>query len=70
MWANARCEGRPPNIGGASVECCCGNREKRHSGAITTLECRAVTLPISENEKLGHKVNFASSKILLGGKST
>ena len=33
------------------------------------LECRAVTLPIYKNARLGRKVNFAPGKILSGGKS-
>ena len=33
------------------------------------LECRAVTLPIYENARLGRKVNFARGKIPLGGKT-
>ena len=39
-------------------------------GWCPLLECRAVTLPILENARLGHKVNFAYGKIQLGGKST
>jgi len=33
------------------------------------LECRAVTLPIQENARLGRKLNFAPDKIPSGGKS-
>jgi len=38
-------------------------------GSHPLLECRAVTLPIYENERLGRKVNFARGKIPSGGKS-
>jgi len=34
------------------------------------LECRAVTLPLYENARLGRKVDFARSKIPSGDKST
>jgi len=33
-------------------------------GGRPLLECRAVTLPIQENAKLGRKVNFAPGKIV------
>jgi len=33
------------------------------------LECRAVTLPIYENARLGRKVNFAGGEIPSGSKS-
>ena len=59
-----------PNIGGALCE---GSIIRflipRCKVWLTPLlECRAVTLPISENARLGRKVNFARGEIPSGGK--
>jgi len=60
-----------PNIGGALCE-----SSVFHSlyyaakfGSRPLLECRAVTLPIEENARLGRTVNIARSKIPSWGKS-
>ena len=60
-----------PNIGGAlcksSVIPFLVSRRKRWLTPV--LECRAVTLPIYENARVGGKVNFAAGKIQSGDKS-
>ena len=60
-----------PNIGGAVCESSVipflVPRRKVWQTAL--LECRAVTLPIWENARLGRKVNFARDKIPSGGRS-
>jgi len=42
---------------------------QRDGHPATLLECRAVTLPMYENARLGRKVNFAPGKIPFEGKS-
>jgi len=36
---------------------------------MPVLECRAVTLPVYENARVGRKLNFAADRIPLEGKS-
>jgi len=61
-----------PNIGGALCESSvipflvpC-----RKVWLSPLLECRAVTLPIQENARLGRKANFVCGEIPSGGKSS
>jgi len=72
MWADAQRDGRPAEYRWRPL------RKFRNSIPCTTpqrladnrcMECRAVTLPIEENARLGRKVNFAPGKIPLGGNS-
>jgi len=61
-----------PNIGGTLCESLVIPFIVPHRKVWLTLaafECRAVTLPIYENARLGSKVNFAPDKILSGSKS-
>jgi len=60
-----------PNIGGALCESSVIPFfvPRRKVWLTPLLECRAVTLLIYENTRLGRKVNFALGKILSGGKS-
>jgi len=71
MWADANVMTAQPNIGGAlcesSVIPLLVPRRKVCRGLL--LECRAVTLSVYENARLGRKVNFARSKIPSGGNS-
>jgi len=71
MWADAQSDGRP-----AEYRWRCLQKFHNSIPCITPLfgwrpllECRAVTLPILENAKLGRKVNFAHDKLPLGDKS-
>jgi len=60
-----------PNIGGALCESLVhviAFLVPRRFGSRPLVECRAVTLPIYENARLGLKVNFAPDKIPSGGK--
>jgi len=63
MWADVQRDGRPveyrwrPLLNAAKF------------GRRPLLHCRAVTLPIYENAKLGRKVNFAPGKIVLGART-
>jgi len=74
MWAYAQRDGRPRNIGcalcskwrgakGKSIPC---TTPQSLTDAHCSMQCRAVTLPIEENPRLGRKVNFAPGRILLG----
>jgi len=70
MWADAQRDGRPAKYRWRPL------RQFRNSIPCTAkfgwgplLECRALTLPIQENARLGRKVNFARSKIPSGGES-
>jgi len=61
-----------PNIGGALCESSVIFQSLYHAakfGWRLLLECRAVTLPIQENARLGRKVNFVAGKIPSAGKS-
>jgi len=63
MWADAQRDGRPAEYRWRSL------LNAARFGWRQLLECRAVTLPIYENARLGRKVNFAPCKISLGDKS-
>jgi len=41
MWASAQRDGRPPNVGGASVECCSANCENVAHGTIVEKTTRS-----------------------------
>ena len=63
MWADAQRDGRPAEY-----------RSRRLlNGAVwltpNILECRAATLPIWGNARLGLKVNFAHCKIPFGARA-
>jgi len=72
MWADAQRDGRPAEYRWHPLRKF-GNSilVPRRKVWLTpaAFECRAVTLPIYENARLGSKVNFAPDKILSGGKS-
>jgi len=60
-----------PNIGGALCESSVIPFfvPRRKVWLTPLLECRAVTLLIYENTRLGRKVNFALGKILSGARA-
>jgi len=67
MWADAKRDGRPADIGGVVCESSVIPFLTRRRKVWLT-PARAVTLPIYENTRRGRKVNFAPGKILSGGK--
>jgi len=66
MLADAQRDGRPAKYRWRPLPCTTPLSLPYPTAGV---ECRAVTLPIQENARLGYKVNFARGKIPLGGKS-